>query len=87
MPLPAEVIARIKSSTTITTLTGGVLGLVKNALDAEANKVDITVDFRRGSCAVEDNGVGIAPAEFGEDASLGKMYCKENAYRVAIVFT
>ncbi len=74
-PLPDEVVAQIKSSTTIVSLTGVVLELLKNSLDAKASKVDITVDFARGGCVVEDNGLGIPPAEFSQDGGLGKLYC------------
>lgn len=73
--LPGEVVAQIKSSTTITSLTGVVLELLKNSLDARATTIDIAIDYRRGSCAVEDNGLGIPPAEFREHGSLAKMYC------------
>lgn len=72
--LPGDVIAQINSSTAITSLTDVVLGLLKNSLDAQATKVDITVDFGRGSCSVEDDGDGIAPANFGQDSGLGKLY-------------
>ena len=75
-PLPAEVAAQIKSSTAIPSLSSAVLGLVTNSLDAEARKVDIIVDFGRGSCVVEDDGYGIAPSEFGENGGLGKTYRK-----------
>ncbi|KAH0533878.1 hypothetical protein FGG08_007502 [Glutinoglossum americanum] len=74
LPLPAEVIAQIKSSAAITSLNGVVLGLLGNSLDAGAVRVEIEVDFRRGGCTVEDDGVGIPPAEFQEDSGLGKMY-------------
>ncbi|KAJ4311860.1 DNA mismatch repair protein [Neodidymelliopsis sp. IMI 364377] len=73
--LPEEVVAQIKSSTAIVSLNGVVVELLKNSLDARASKIDATVDFARGSCTVEDNGLGIAPAEFGEDGGLGKLYC------------
>ncbi len=76
LPLPTEVAAQIKSSTTITSLTGVVLDLLRNSLDAEASKVDIVVDFSRGSCTVEDNGHGIPPSEFQSDGGLGKMHCE-----------
>lgn len=77
-PLPADAIAQIKSFTAITSLTGAVLGLVRNSLDADARKVDIIVDFPRGACIVEDNGLGILPAEFGEDGGLGKLHSQSN---------
>ncbi|KAI9778786.1 MAG: DNA mismatch repair protein [Geoglossum umbratile] len=74
LPLPAEVVAQIKSSATITSLSGVILGLLSNSLDARAAKVEIGVDFRRGGCTVEDDGAGIQPDEFREDGGLGKMY-------------
>ncbi|KAJ4347582.1 DNA mismatch repair protein [Ascochyta clinopodiicola] len=74
-PLPDEVVAQIKSSTAIVSLTGVVLELLKNSLDARASKIDVTVDFARGGCTIEDDGLGIAPAEFREDGGLGKLYC------------
>lgn len=74
LPLSRDAIAQIKSSTTITSLTGVVFGLLENALDAQATKVDITVDFRRGGCTIEDNGLGILPSEFREEGGLGHMH-------------
>ena len=79
LPLPEEVVAQIKSSTAITSLIGVVLELLKNALDARASKVEATVDFARGGCLVEDNGLGIAPSEFTEDGALGKLYCMSSS--------
>ncbi|MCJ1301271.1 DNA mismatch repair protein, partial [Hypocenomyce scalaris] len=73
-PLPAEVAAQIKSSTAIPSLSSVVLGLVANSLDAGARKVDISVDFGRGSCVVEDDANGIPSSEFGENGGLGKPY-------------
>lgn len=73
--LPDEVVAQIKSSTAIVSLTGVVLELLKNSLDAKASKIDVTVDFARGGCTVDDDGLGISPAEFAEDGGLGKLYC------------
>ena len=74
LPLPPEVAAQIKSSTTITSLSIVVLGLLANSLDADARRVDINVDLRRGAASVEDDGFGIPPKEFGEDGGLGKSY-------------
>lgn len=73
-PLPPEVIAQIKSSVTITSLNEVVFELIKNSLDAGSTKIDITVDYSRGGCAVEDNGLGIHPSEFKENGGLGKLY-------------
>ncbi|KAL2073894.1 hypothetical protein VTL71DRAFT_11220 [Oculimacula yallundae] len=73
-PLPPDVIAQIRSSITITSLNGVICELVKNSLDADAKKIDISVDYARGSCSVEDDGVGILPSEFRADGHLGKLH-------------
>ncbi|KAF2840535.1 hypothetical protein M501DRAFT_930266 [Patellaria atrata CBS 101060] len=73
-PLSPEVIAKLKSSTTITTLTGVILELAKNSLDADSTRIEVSVDFRRGGCIVEDNGFGIFPDEFTPDGGLGKLH-------------
>jgi len=86
-PLPREVIAQIKSSTTITSLDGVVCELLKNSLDASSTKVDITIDYSRGSCVVEDDGIGILPAEFGEDGALGKLYREKPLLNAGLVLT
>ncbi|CAO2658416.1 Nn.00g061390.m01.CDS01 [Neocucurbitaria sp. VM-36] len=80
LPLPDEVVAQIKSSTAIVSLTGVVLGLLSNSLDAKASKIEATVDFARGGCTVEDDGLGILPVEFREEGGLGKMYCTSKYY-------
>ncbi|KAJ5963470.1 uncharacterized protein N7479_003346 [Penicillium vulpinum] len=72
--LPSDVIAKIKSSTSIVHLTGVILELVKNSLDANAHAVFVTVDFKRGGCIVEDDGDGIPPAEFEVTGGLGKAH-------------
>lgn len=74
LPLPPEVAAQINSSTTITSLSIVVLGLLANSLDAGARRVEINVDLRRGAASVEDDGIGIPPKEFGEYGGLGKPY-------------
>lgn len=74
LPLPANVVAQIKSSTNITSLNAVILGLFENSLDAKATKIDVSVDFRRGGCTVEDNGLGVLPCEFRETGGLGRMY-------------
>ncbi|XXG97422.1 hypothetical protein Hte_003723 [Hypoxylon texense] len=72
--LPENVIAQIKSSTTITSLNAVVCGLMKNSLDARATKITISIDYSRGNCSVEDNGLGIPPHEFRPDGGLGKLH-------------
>ncbi len=74
LPLPAEVAAQIKSSNTISSLNHAVCGLLENSLDAGARKLDVSVDFLRGACTVEDDGHGITPAEFSVNGGLGKPY-------------
>lgn len=74
-PLPDDVVAQIKSSTAIVSLRGVVLELVKNSLDAKASRIEVSVDFARGACTVEDDGLGIPPAEFVEEGGLGKRHC------------
>ncbi|KAK6225417.1 DNA mismatch repair protein [Colletotrichum tabaci] len=73
-PLPEDVIRRIRSSATVTSLNGVVCALVKNALDAHATRLNITVDYSRGNCVVEDDGLGILPFEFREPGGLGKQH-------------
>ncbi|KAI9042585.1 putative DNA mismatch repair protein (Mlh3) [Aspergillus affinis] len=72
--LPSEVVAKLQSSTSITHLNGVVVELVKNALDANAHTVYVTIDFQRGGCVIDDDGDGIPPAEFESDGGLGKPY-------------
>lgn len=74
--LPEDVAAQIKSSVVISSLNTVVYGLVKNSLDAEASKVNIFVDYRRGNCSVEDDGYGIPPADFRQEDGLGKLHCE-----------
>ena len=74
LPLPTEVASQIKSSTAISSLDHAVIGLVENSLDAGGLKIDISVDFLRGACTVEDDGHGIAPGEFLDNGGLGKPY-------------
>lgn len=73
-PLQQDIIAQLKSSVAITSLNRVVLGLVENALDAAATRVEITVDSVRGACTVDDDGVGIAPSEFDGSGGLGRMH-------------
>jgi DNA mismatch repair protein MLH3 len=74
LPLSEDAISRINSSKQITSLSGVILALLENALDADATKTDISVNFGRGSCIVEDNGTGIPSVEFSEHGGLGKTH-------------
>lgn len=73
-PLPDAVAAQIKSSTTVYSLEIVVVELLKNALDASCHKIDVSVNFSRGACTVEDDGLGIRPGEFLDTGGLGKAY-------------
>lgn len=75
-PLSEEVKAQIKSSVQITSLADAVEGLVTNALDSDAAKVTISIDFAKGFCAVEDDGSGIPSAEFLNDGRLAQLHCE-----------
>lgn len=79
-PLPEDVVGKIRSSSTITSLNGVVCGLLKNSLDAGATKVNVYVEYGRGNCTVEDNGLGITPGDFAEDGGLGKSYCMKTKF-------
>ncbi|KAJ5176359.1 uncharacterized protein N7482_002236 [Penicillium canariense] len=72
--LPSDVAAKIRSSTSITHLNGVIVDLIKNSLDAGAHTILISVDFKRGSCIVEDDGEGILPIEFESTGGLGKAH-------------
>lgn len=74
-PLPEDVAAQIKSSSNITSLNNTVCGLVRNSLDAAATKINISLDYARGNCTLEDDGLGIPPAEFTTDGGLGNPHC------------
>lgn len=74
-PLPGDVVAQIKSSVVITSLNNVICGLIKNSLDAAATKINVSIDFSRGNCSVEDDGNGIQPTEFDQDGGLGQLHC------------
>ncbi|CAK4026329.1 DNA mismatch repair MLH3 [Lecanosticta acicola] len=74
-PLSAKAISQIHSSKHITSLQGVIWSLLENSLDGGATKVEITVDWKRGGCTVDDNGAGIPAGEFSENGGLCRMYC------------
>jgi DNA mismatch repair protein MLH3 len=78
--LPPDVVVQIKSSTVITSLNGVVSELIQNSLDAGSSNINITIDYVRGGCVVEDDGLGIPPSEFEPDGGLGKLYRKTPPY-------
>ncbi|KAL9097317.1 MAG: hypothetical protein Q9165_000744 [Trypethelium subeluteriae] len=73
-----EVVAQIKSSVAVTSLNDVVSELVKNSLDANAAKIEVTVDYARGGCVVEDDGLGINAQEFQEEGGLGKLHREQH---------
>lgn len=73
-PLPQDVAAQLKSSVKITSLNESVLGLIRNAIDACSTRVDVEVDYSRGSCSVEDDGEGISSSEFASEGGLGRPF-------------
>ena len=75
-PLPKGVVAQIRSSLVITSLNSVAEGLFKNSLDAGASRISISLNYGRGNCSVEDNGLGIPPSDFQENGGLGKLHCK-----------
>lgn len=72
--LPDSVVDTIKASVLLSCLNDAVCGLLKNALDAGASRIDVYLDYSRGNCSVEDNGHGISTADFKEDGGLGKLH-------------
>ena len=72
--LPQDVVDKIQSSVTITSLNAVACGLFKNSLDSGATKINAYVDQSRGNCTVEDNGSGIPPREFGPEGGLCKLH-------------
>ncbi|EME85031.1 uncharacterized protein MYCFIDRAFT_214925 [Pseudocercospora fijiensis CIRAD86] len=75
LPLTAEAVSQVRSSKHVTSLTHVVLSLLENSLDARATRIDISVDWRRAGCTLDDNGVGIHSSEFDPNGGLGKLYC------------
>lgn len=74
LPLPQDAISQIHSSRHITTLQGVILSLLENSLDAGATKINVTIEFHRGGCTVEDDGTGIPSTEFADGGGVGKLH-------------
>lgn len=90
LPLGPDVVAKLKSSTSIIHLNGVIVELVKNALDADAHSIAVTVDFQRGGCVVEDDGEGISPSEFEVNGGLGKAhrtFMPQSAFRTVLLIS
>jgi DNA mismatch repair protein MLH3 len=74
LPLPHDVRTQVKSSVEITSLTDVVEELFKNALDADACNVHVTIDFGKGFCTVKDDGTGIPSSEFSSSGNLARLH-------------
>ncbi|KAM5469758.1 DNA mismatch repair protein [Microsporum audouinii] len=84
--LPQEVAGQIRSSSVVTNLNGVILELIKNSLDARASTITVMVDFQKGTCTVEDNGLGIPPDEFHENGGIGKLHHTSKFYTPSEVY-
>lgn len=76
-PLLMEARLRLKSGVALDSLNDAIIGLVKNSLDARASTIRLEVDYLRGNCCVEDDGVGIPACEFEPSGGLGLMHRKD----------
>lgn len=74
-PLSETVRSQIQSSIEIASLSDAVEQLLCNSLDADARNVRLEVDFKKGFCAIVDDGCGIPAQEFGEHGNLARPYC------------
>jgi DNA mismatch repair protein MLH3 len=78
LPLPVETQLQLKSSVALNSLNDVIIGLVKNSLDAQAQRIHIDFDYSRGNCCVDDDGVGIPAVEFEAGGGLGLMHCEQH---------
>lgn len=72
--LPPKAVAQLRSSVAITSLNAVVIELLKNSLDAHSDHINLSIEYPRGSCTVEDDGHGILPSEFLEGGGLAKPH-------------
>ncbi|EFQ98826.1 hypothetical protein MGYG_01841 [Nannizzia gypsea CBS 118893] len=84
--LPQDVARQMTSSSIVTNLNGVIVELVKNSLDADASTVTINIDFQKGTCTVEDDGIGIPPNEFHESGGLGKLHHTSKFYAAGQIY-
>jgi DNA mismatch repair protein MLH3 len=76
LPLSVEAQLQLKASVALNSLNDSIIGLVKNSVDAQAQRIHIEFDYSRGNCCVEDDGVGIPAVEFEAGGGLGLMHCE-----------
>lgn len=81
-PLPDHVRSQLSSSIDITTHEQVVVGLLENALDADAGSIALHLDLARGYFSVLDDGIGIQEVEFLQDGCLGRAHCKPMGSRL-----
>lgn len=74
-PLDVRSRAKLVSSARILSLNEVVLELIKNALDAHARSIEVTLNYATGFCSVADNGFGIPASEFSKSGRLAQEYC------------
>mgnify|MGYP001590390189 FL=1 len=63
--LPARTTSLLRSSLVIPSIPSILVELVQNALDAQANTVDLFFDLERWSIKIEDNGWGLSRDNLG----------------------
>jgi len=77
LPLSVEAQLQLKASVALNSLNDTIIGLVKNSLDAQAQRIHIEFDYSRGNCCVDDDGVGIPAVEFEAGGGLGLIHCEK----------
>lgn len=75
--LPEASVRALRSAFIITTYVSCVEELVQNAIDASADHIQIYLRRDQWSCRVQDNGIGIRPADL---AKLGQRYFTSKTY-------
>lgn len=70
--LPASTTSLLRSTLVIPSLPSALIELVQNALDAEATRIDVSVDLDRWTIKCDDNGTGISRLELSRIA--GERY-------------
>ena len=70
--LPSATTSLLRSTLVIPSLPAALVELVQNALDAQATRIDVSVDLDRWTIKCEDNGIGITRSELSKIA--GERY-------------
>jgi len=79
--LATSVGEKIRAGRNVSSFAQAVEELVSNAIDAEANAIQVTVDVRKGFIAVRDNGCGMSREELawaGASFSTSKLSPQNN---------